>query len=30
MGAAAIRVTEKEDKEEGIHEQDIFDSVVFL
>ena len=30
MRAAAIRVTEKEDDEQGIHEQDIFDGVVFF
>src|SRR5438270_1792303 len=30
MGTAAIGIAQKEDREEGIHEQDIFDSVVFL
>src|SRR2546425_8485266 len=30
MGAAAIGVTEKEDDEQGIDEQDIFDGVVFF
>ena len=30
MGAAAIGVTEKEDEEQGIHEQDIFYRVVFF
>src|SRR2546425_10096158 len=30
MGAAAIGITEKEDEEQGIHEQDIFYRVVFL
>jgi hypothetical protein len=30
MDAAAIGVTEKEDYEESIHEQDIFDSVVLF
>src|SRR5262249_26326009 len=30
MGAAAIGVTEKEDEEEGIDEQDIFHGVVFF
>jgi hypothetical protein len=30
MGTAAIGVTEKEDEEQGIDEQDIFDSVVFF
>ena len=30
MRAAAIRVTEKEDEEQGIDEQDIFDCVVFF
>jgi hypothetical protein len=28
MGTAAIRVTEKEDEQEGIDQQDIFDGVV--
>jgi len=30
MGAAAIRVTEKKDEEQGIDEQDIFHGVVFF
>ena len=30
MGTAAIGVTEKEDEERGIHEQDVFDRVVFF
>src|SRR5262245_26599569 len=30
MDAAAVGVTEKEDGEQGIHEQDIFDRVVFF
>ena len=30
MGTAAIGVTEKEDDEQGIDEQDIFDGVVFF
>src|SRR6266436_5272158 len=30
MGAAAIGITEKEDDEQGIHEQDVFDRVVFF
>ena len=30
MDTAAIGVTEKEDGEQGIHEQDIFDGVVFF
>jgi len=30
MGAAAIGLTEKEDEEQGIHEQDVFDRVVFF
>src|SRR5215831_10645499 len=30
MDTAAVGVAQKEDREEGIHEQDIFDSVVFL
>src|SRR5215471_5308146 len=30
MDTAAIRVTQKEDEEQGIHEQDIFDGVVFF
>ena len=30
MGAAAIRVTEKEDEQEGIDQQDIFHRVVFF
>ena len=30
MGTAAIGIAQKEDREEGMHEQDIFDSVVFL
>ena len=30
MGTAAIGIAQKEDREEGIHEQDIFDCVVFL
>ena len=30
MGTAAIGIAQKEDREEGIHEQDIFDRVVFL
>jgi len=30
MGAAAIGITEKEDEEQGMHEQDVFDRVVFL
>src|SRR5262252_7463716 len=30
MGTAAIGIAQKEDREEGIDEQDIFDSVVFL
>src|SRR2546425_13263959 len=30
MGAAAIGITEKEDEEQGIHEQDVFDRVVFF
>ena len=30
MGAAAIGVTEKEDEEQGIDEQDIFHGVVFF
>jgi hypothetical protein len=30
MGTAAIGLAQKEDREEGIHEQDIFDRVVFL
>ena len=30
MDAAAVRVTEKEDQEEGIDEQDIFDGVVLF
>ena len=30
MGAAAIGITEKEDEEQGIHEQDIFNSVVLF
>src|SRR5262252_418623 len=30
MHTAAIGIAQKEDREEGIHEQDIFDGVVFL
>jgi hypothetical protein len=30
MGATTIGVTEKEDEEQGIDEQDIFDGVVFF
>src|SRR5256884_6965241 len=30
MGAAAIGVAQKEDREQGIHEQDIFDGVVLF
>jgi hypothetical protein len=30
MGTAAIGIAQKEDREEGIHEQDIFDGVVFF
>src|SRR5256712_14082591 len=30
MDAAAVSVTEKEDREESIHEQDIFDGVVLV
>ena len=30
MDAAAIRVTEKEDEEQGMHEQDVFDGVIFF
>jgi hypothetical protein len=30
MGTAAVGIAQKEDDEEGIDEQDIFDSVVFL
>jgi hypothetical protein len=30
MGTAAIGITEKEDDEQGIDEQDIFDCVVFF
>src|SRR5262252_9311288 len=30
MGAAATGVTEKEDEEQGIHEQNIFDGVVLF
>ena len=30
MHTAAIGIAEKEDREEGMHEQDIFDGVVFL
>jgi hypothetical protein len=30
MGAAAIGITEKEDEEQGMHEQDVFDGVVFF
>jgi hypothetical protein len=30
MGAAAIRVTEKEDEKQGIDEQDIFDRVILF
>src|SRR3989442_3978610 len=30
MGAAAIGITEKEDEEQGIHEQDVFDRVVLF
>src|SRR2546429_6096691 len=30
MGAAAIGITEKEEEEQGIHEQDVFDRVVFF
>src|SRR5712692_2277504 len=30
MDAAAVGVAQKEDGEEGIHEQDIFDGVVFF
>ena len=30
MGAAAIGITEKEDEEQGMHSQDIFDGVVLF
>src|SRR5215831_13326089 len=30
MHTATVGVTEKEDREEGIHEQDVFDGVVFF
>src|SRR5712692_1482910 len=30
MGAATIGITEKEDEEQGIHEQDVFDGVVLF
>jgi hypothetical protein len=30
MGAAAVRITEKKDEQQGIDEQDIFDGVVFF
>src|SRR5712691_8116204 len=30
MGAAAIGITQKEDEEQGIHEQDVFDRVVLF
>jgi hypothetical protein len=30
MGTAAVGVTQKKDGEEGIHEQEIFDGVVFF
>src|SRR5262245_18303136 len=30
MHTATVGVTEKEDREEGMHEQDVFDGVVFF
>jgi len=30
MGTAAVGIAQKEDREEGIDQQDIFDGVVFL